>query len=185
MKNPIKAYANLNQANRRWVTFGAGAVATLVGGPLFITPVAYGAAIADGFHFHKDKKVGARIRAGFVTLVVACAGGALVPDFRKTTAVVTEAPAPVEQVAPVAPTPAPAVVVAPITPDYEYDTAEAAKAEMCTAGRQYLGDVVGGYMTVEQGKNEVRSYSTYLSRNSPASKNDLLMTGMACSGLWK
>ena len=79
----------------------------------------------------------------------------------------------------------PASAPAPAAPNYEYSTRQAALTEMCDAGKQYFGDVVAGRMTVNQGKTEVRSYSTYLSRNSPASKNDLLMAGMGCSRLWK
>jgi hypothetical protein len=56
---------------------------------------------------------------------------------------------------------------------------------MCAAGKQYFEDVVARRMTVEQGKSEVRSYSTYLSRNSPASKSELLAVGVGCSRLWK
>ena len=185
MINPIKAYANLNQANRRWVAFGAGAAATLTGSIALLTPIAYGAAIADGFHFHREKKVAARIRAGFVTLVVACAGGALVPNAFETTAPVAEAPAPIEQVVevPVAPV-EPVVEVPAPAPNYEYPTVAAAQKEMCEAGKQYLGDVLGRWATIDQAKEEVRSYSTYLSRNSPASKSDLMAVGMGCSRLW-
>ena len=78
---------------------------------------------------------------------------------------------------------APAPKPAPVTRSYEYTTA-GARGEMCAAGRQYRGDVLAGRGPIEQGRQEVRSYSTYLSRNSPASKSELLSIGMACSGLW-
>ena len=81
----------------------------------------------------------------------------------------------VEQVAS-APTPAP-------EPTYEF-TRQEARDEMCSAGATYAADVVAGNMTVNQGKQEVRSYSTYLAQNSPAEKLDLLHRGMACSQLW-
>ena len=68
--------------------------------------------------------------------------------------------------------------------NYEFPTEKGALTEMCDAGKEYRGHVLAGRATVEQGKEEVRSYSTYLSRNSPASKNDLLHMGMGCSGLW-
>ena len=106
MKNPIKAYANLNQANRRWVTLAAGAAVAATAGSALVAPIAYGAAIADGYHFHKEKKVGGRIRAGILTFIVAATGAAF-GDGIKEAATVTEAPAPVEQVAPA---PAPEVV---------------------------------------------------------------------------
>ena len=64
MFNPIAAYADLNQRNRRFVAFGAGAVAAATGGMALLTPVAYGAAIADGYHFHKEKKLGRRRNGG-------------------------------------------------------------------------------------------------------------------------
>jgi hypothetical protein len=71
-----------------------------------------------------------------------------------------------------------------VAPTYEYTDTEAHQ-EICDAGRQYLMDVAQGRMTVEQGKSEVRSYSAYLSRLSPASASSLVATGVGCSGLWK
>ena len=109
MKNLFTAYTNLNQTNRRVVTFVAAAAATAVGGVALVTPIAYGSAIADGAYFNKDKKVGARLRAGFFTFLIACAGGAGFSD-TATSPAVAEAPAPVVEVVEV---PAP-VVEAPV-----------------------------------------------------------------------
>lgn len=60
-----------------------------------------------------------------------------------------------------------------------------AVTEICEAGLQYAGDVKAGRMTKKQGKEEVRMYSTDLSKQSPASKSTLLNAGVNCSGLWK
>jgi len=68
--------------------------------------------------------------------------------------------------------------------DYQYATDRAAKNEMCKAGRQYLSDVMQGFMTIDQAKNEVRQYSAHLGKVSPATQHELQMVGMGCSQLW-
>ena len=183
MRNPIKAYANLNQANRRWVTLGAAAIGTLLtgGSAVAVAPIAYGAAIADGAHFHKNQKVGVRLRAGLITFVVAAAGAAPFTN-TETTVVSAPTPAPIEQVVE-APTPiiAPVVATPPVAPTYEF-TYEGAKTEICEAAHQYRGDVTAGYMDTKGARYELSSYAKYLAKNSPAGGMELLTVGKACFG---
>jgi len=87
----------------------------------------------------------------------------------------------VEETKPVTTTPEEVQKVA--TPTYEFGYDEA-KEEMCEAGKQYFNDVLNGRGTLEQAKEEVRRYSTYLSRKSPAGASELRNIGMACSMLW-
>lgn len=111
MKNPIKAYANLNQTNRRLTTAGA-VIALALTGPVGATAAAYtslASAIADGAYFHRDKKRNVRCRAGLITFLVAAT--ALTPlNAVRQAQVAQVAPAPIEQVVEA---PAPVIVEAP------------------------------------------------------------------------
>jgi len=146
--------------------------------------------------FTKGRKLPARIAQGAIGATLALIGvgigAGFNPEIAATTQptetkveIVKEAPAPKAEVVEEAPAPKAEVVKkAPATKTYEYPTVQAAQQEICDAGTQYLMDVAQGYMTVEQGKNEVRSYAAYLSKNSPASASELVSIGVGCSKLW-
>jgi len=189
-------------ATQKNLLFAAGTMAVSAAGP--IGPLSVFGLIAQpalaATCWTKGRKGLAKVGQASLGLVLSTLaigfGGMMNPTLDSQTKVV-EAPAPVEKVAeapapakpvvkePVAEAPAPkAAAPAPATKTYEYPTVQAARQEICDAGTQYLMDVAQGYMTVEQGKNEVRSYAAYLSKNSPASAGDLVSIGVGCSKLW-
>jgi len=114
-----------------------------------------------------------------IALIAGIGATAIAATQLKVVEEATEAPkaAVTEQVAPA---PAPAPVPAPAPKAYEFKTSEAAQTEVCDAALQYSRDIARGLMTVEQGKQELRSYVAYVSQNSPDSAPTLARAGFGC-----
>lgn len=68
-------------------------------------------------------------------------------------------------------------------PTYEF-TATQAMTEICTAARQYSQDFYSGYMSRDQVRRELSSYSRDLAKDSPAGGIQLMLHGKSCSGLF-
>lgn len=129
----------------------------------------------------RTSKIGQAALGGLLSFFAIGFGAVINPTTGNDVQVAKNATPAVEEVVE-APAPAPAPV---IKRDYEFPTHAAAEKEMCDAGKQYLGDVLAGRMSPKAGKQEVRGYAAYLSKNSPASAPTLVTIGMACSGLTK